>query len=260
MYRTLDVSRIIASLTQLEARIEERFPGAGLSKVCAELTRVARETSSRVSDIRRPRFGMRIGSALVLLACVGLFALIVPLLDFEKRTADNVYSVLQGVDAALNIVVLTGASALFLFAAEERAKRKRALAALHELRSLVHVIDMHQLTKDPMSAASVSQPTASSPKRTMTPFELSRYLDYCSELLSLAAKVGALYAQGLPDPVVVDAVSDLERLTSNLSAKAWQKIALVERYAQAAQPQPSLKPPRPASPAPQATPDRKPAS
>jgi len=40
----------------------------------------------------------------------------------------------------------------------------------------------------------------------MTPFELGRYLDYCSEMLSLTGKVAALYAQDLDDPVVVEAV------------------------------------------------------
>ena len=36
-------------------------------------------------------------------------------------------------------------------------------------------------------------------------FELSRYLDYCSEMLSLTAKLAALYAQNLPDPVIIEA-------------------------------------------------------
>jgi hypothetical protein len=62
----------------------------------------------------------------------------------------------------------------------------------------------------------------------MTPFELVRYLDYCSELLSLTTKVSALYAQSFPDPIVTDAVSDLERVASNLSQKIWQKITISE--------------------------------
>jgi hypothetical protein len=62
----------------------------------------------------------------------------------------------------------------------------------------------------------------------MTPFQLGRYLDYCSELLALTGKVAALYAERMPDPVVVDAVSDLERLTTGLSQKVWQKISILE--------------------------------
>jgi hypothetical protein len=55
-----------------------------------------------------------------------------------------------------------------------------------------------------------------------------RYLDYCSEMLSLTAKLAALYAEKLSDPVVVDTVGDIERLTSDLSSKIWQKITIVQ--------------------------------
>jgi hypothetical protein len=62
----------------------------------------------------------------------------------------------------------------------------------------------------------------------MTRFELVRYLSYCSEMLSLASKLAAVYAEKIDDPAVVDAVGDIERLTTNLSQKIWQKITLVE--------------------------------
>jgi hypothetical protein len=55
-----------------------------------------------------------------------------------------------------------------------------------------------------------------------------RYLDYCSEMLSLTAKCAALYAERLSDSVVVDTVGDIERLTSDLSSKIWQKITMVQ--------------------------------
>src|SRR5262249_6153933 len=104
----------------------------------------------------------------------------------------------------------------------------RSLRDLHVFRSIAHVIDMHQLTKDPSIALASEHATASSPQRTMTPFELTRYLDYCGEMLSLTSKLAAVYAQNLPDPVVVDAVYDIESLTTNLSQKIWQKITLVD--------------------------------
>ena len=99
---------------------------------------------------------------------------------------------------------------------------------MHQLRSLVHVIDMHQLTKDPSLVLGGEHDTAASPKRKMTAFELGRYLDYSSEMLSLAGKVAALYAQDLDDPVVVEAVNDIEMLATNLSRKIWQKIAILQ--------------------------------
>ena len=115
---------------------------------------------------------------------------------------------------------------MFAVTAENPLKRRLALGALHDFRSIVHVIDMHQLTKDP-SAMGGSR-TSSSPQRPLSPFEIVRYLDYCAEMLSLASKVAALYAQNLRDPVVVDAVGDIERLTTNLSQKIWQKISIIE--------------------------------
>ena len=83
---------------------------------------------------------------------------------------------------------------------------------------------MHQLTKDPSAVVSIAGNTPSSPARTLSRFELARYLDYCSEMLSLTSKVAVLYAQGFPDPTVTDAVSDIERIAAGLSQKIWQKI------------------------------------
>jgi hypothetical protein len=48
-------------------------------------------------------------------------------------------------------------------------------------------------------------------------------------MLSLSSKVAALYAQSTTDAQVIDAVNELERLTTNLSQKIWQKINIVER-------------------------------
>jgi hypothetical protein len=62
----------------------------------------------------------------------------------------------------------------------------------------------------------------------MKRFELTRYLDYCSEMLALTGKLATLYAQSLPDQVVIDAVNDIEILTANLSGKIWQKITILE--------------------------------
>jgi hypothetical protein len=139
----------------------------------------------------------------------------------------DVFAAIQGVDSGLQVLGVLGAGVFFLVTWEDRMKRRRALRALHELRSVIHVVDMHQLTKDPTFALIGGAPTASSPERALTPWELARYLDYCSEMLSLCSKVAALYAQSMPDAVVTDAVSDLERLTANLSLKIWQKITLL---------------------------------
>jgi hypothetical protein len=130
-------------------------------------------------------------------------------------------------EAGLNVVILLGAAILFLITTERRIKRGRALRAIHELRALAHVIDMHQLTKDPERALVRTKNTASSPKPDLTPGELTRYLDYCSEMLSLLGKLAALYVQRFDDPVALAAVNDVEQLTNGLSRKIWQKISIV---------------------------------
>jgi hypothetical protein len=228
MFRTLDSTKIVQSLELLRRRIDERFPGAGLAGVASELTGIAKDTSARSQMIARPAIFTRALVSVVFLAGFALLAYLGYLILSKTKASDDLFGTIQGIDAAFNIVVLTGATLFFMFSVEERGKRRRALRALHELRSIVHVIDMHQLTKDPSSAAAVTSTTPSSPKRTLTPFELTRYLDYCSEMLSLTAKVAVLYAQSFPDPVVTESVNDIERTAASLSQKIWQKIMIIE--------------------------------
>ncbi len=102
------------------------------------------------------------------------------------------------------------------------------MRALHQLRSIAHVIDMHQLTKDPEQLLSNGTDTSSSPKRTLSRFELARYLDYCSEMLSIVSKIAALHLQYLDDGLVLDAANDIQNLTSALSSKIWQKIMIID--------------------------------
>ena len=118
----------------------------------------------------------------------------------------------------------------FLITFESRLKRRRALETLHQLRSVAHIVDMHQLTKDPERIAAVRPDTASSPARALTPFDLGRYLDYCSELLAVISKLAALHVQHFNDPVTLAAVNDIECLTTGLSNKMWQKITLLDTF------------------------------
>jgi hypothetical protein len=145
-----------------------------------------------------------------------------------------VFGIFQGIDAAMNVAVLTGAALLFAVTLEDRIKRRQSLRDLDVFRSIAHVIDMHQLTKDPGTLLYRGPDTAASPKRTMTRYELTRYLDYCSEMQALTGKLAALYAQYLPDPIIIDAVNDIEELTANFSRKVWQKISILEPYDAAA--------------------------
>jgi hypothetical protein len=149
----------------------------------------------------------------------------------KVKPDDDVFKIeefIQTLEAALGSLVFLGAAIVFLVSLERRWKRERALYAIRELRALAHIVDMHQLTKDPESTLR-GRPTASSPQRTLTQFELSRYLDYCSELLSLINKIGAIYVQEFPDAVALEAVDQLSNLTNGLSRKIWQKLMILDQ-------------------------------
>ena len=233
-YRTLDDAQIRATIVRLRARIQERFPGSGLGKVADELGAVADEATANAAYLARPHWPIRIGAgalvvALLALVIAGTLSIPVP------ARVDGWAQLVQLVESAINDVVFIGIAIFFLLSVEVRLKRRRALRALHELRSVIHIVDMHQLTKDPERLRSHQADTASSPARVLSSGELGRYLDYCSELLSLASKVAALYMERLNDPVVLAAVNEIEALAAGLSNKIWQKITLLGPRADAAQ-------------------------
>jgi hypothetical protein len=145
-----------------------------------------------------------------------------------STVAGSASDAMQGTDAALNVMIFLSLSIFFLVSLETRVKRRRVLRSLHRLRSIVHIVDMHQLTKDPEHLLTPGRGTASSPARALSRFELVRYLDYCSEMLSLASKLAALHVQYVNDPVVLEAVNDIETLASSLSNKMWQKIMILD--------------------------------
>jgi hypothetical protein len=227
-YRALDDGAIIATAARLSARIDERFAGSGLSKVARELLAVAEETTARIAAIRRPRRSIRIYAGLVIALMLALIVALAATLPLsQERIA--LLPLLQVIESGINDVIFLGIAVYFLMSLETRLKRRDALRALHQLRSLAHVIDMHQLTKDPERLLSPENATASSPMRTLNRFELARYLDYCTEMLAIISKLGALYAQDLDDPQVLGAVNDIQGLTTGLSSNIWQKIVILDR-------------------------------
>ncbi len=227
-YHNLKADLLGKQIDQLRRRIEERFPDRNLGLVCDEIRRQASEAQQRADWIARPILSVRAG---VLLLVVLLVSILVYFAQSHVEVDNNQFGFGEFVtllEAGINAIVLIGAGIFFLVTAELRLKRRRTLAALHELRALAHVVDMHQLTKDPEHIIGRDRSTPSSPKVSMTLFELVRYLDYCSEMLSLIGKIAAIYVQDFDDEVAIDAVNDVESLTTGLSRKIWQKIMYVQ--------------------------------
>ena len=225
-YRTLDEAQIRATISRLRARIQERFAGSGLGNVADELGAIAEEATANVAYLARPHWPIRVGAGVLVAALLALVIAAALSIQVPARV-DGWAQLVQLVESAVNDVVFIGIAIFFLLSVEVRLKRRRALRALHELRSVVHIVDMHQLTKDPERIRSHQTDTASSPADVLSSGELGRYLDYCSELLSLASKVAALYMERLNDPVVLAAVNEIETVAGGLSNKIWQKITLL---------------------------------
>ncbi len=231
MYRRLDGERVLATISKLCLRIAERFPKSGLLGVGRELESLASRARSAAPDLEKPIWPLRAMVGFAGLLLLGAVVLLVASMR-EVRFEAGLGTLLQTIEAGINDVIFLGIAVVFLGRIERLVKRRRALAAVHELRSVAHIVDMHQLTKDPEILLAEHVRTASSPERTMNRFELARYLDYCSELLSLSGKVAALYVQYLDDPVVLSAVTEVETLATGISGKIWQKIVILDTVGQ----------------------------
>lgn len=228
-YRALEPEEIIATAELLGRRIVERFPGSGLGRVADELAAVCRESRELSAWLARPNLLLRAGVSAV--GAVLLVTGVAAVRRIHLRTeTPGVAEFLQGLEAGINNLVFLSVAVWFLGGLEKRWKRRRAQASLHTLRSLAHIVDMHQLTKDPERVTGRGrQDTESSPRSLMTPFELVRYLDYCTEMLALVSKAAALHLQHFDDAETRSTVEDIEDLTLGLSQQIWQKIMILDR-------------------------------
>lgn len=227
-YRRLDPTEVTRTAAQLAARVAERFPGSGLAGVAQELHTVCGEAETTADWLNRTHWASRSLTLLgmLLLLTVPAYALYVFGLRFRFEDLGEALEVLE---TTVNDLIFLSIAAFFLMRLEVLAKRERALGALHVLRSMAHIIDMHQLTKDPERVMGLGHDTASSPKRLMNAFELTRYLDYCSEMLALLSKVAAIYVEDFKEPEVLRSVQEIEDLSNGLSRKIWQKITILDR-------------------------------
>jgi hypothetical protein len=230
-YLHLDAFVVAATTDSLRARIVARFPDRRLGHVAGEI-RQSVDRAARAGH--RPPLRRIVWLACSVLATIIVVATVAAILIVVSDAIDLAdgrasFDWLPLLESAINDVAFAAIATFFLLTLSQRLDRHAILAELHRLRSLAHVIDMHQLTKDPERLLSQPEPTDASVPQTMSIAELGRYLDYCSELLSLVAKTSALYAQVSHDALVLDTVSEIENLTNGLSRKIWQKIALLHQ-------------------------------
>lgn len=219
---------VLATIDRLHERMTARFPTRSLP---------AGPRAARGGHRRRRHLGavaalsrqLRLASR-VLMAVVVVLAAVTSVLVTRGILAEapqHSFEWVPLIESVINNAIFVGAALFLLHALPARLGRGHLLEVLHRLRSLAHIIDMHQLTKDPERLRADFRTTPASADPDLDRAGMEQYLDYCSELLSLTGKVAALCAEQSSDDVVLTTVSTVENLTTDLSRKIWQKIALL---------------------------------
>ena len=224
-YRSVNPDLLHGTICRLEERIGRYFPQAGLREVARELVAISDVAVRTSRHIRQPIYLLRVPIWVLLVALLGLMVLEVWTVG-RWGEISSVEEFVQVLEATLGAIFFLAALVAFLLSLETRWKRARALDAIHELRAIAHVVDMHQLTKDP-TEPNLGEARMLPDDRPLTPEEFVRYLDFCGEMLSLVSKIGVLYVQHFPDDVAVGALDEVESLTNGLSRRMWQKITFL---------------------------------
>ncbi|WP_432798379.1 hypothetical protein [Poriferisphaera sp. WC338] len=230
----LDHSCIVRTIRQIQKRIDTSLPGRNISGVAHELQQLATQAAGDARKISRPNITLRLVNILLVVSLLSLIGYVSTNLNFSASAPG--WEVLEGSEAAISSIVYVGIAIIFFVTLESRIKRQRILKKLHQLRVLAHIIDMHQLAKDPEHFLYHQFELDTRDPNNLTPYMLGRYLDYCSELLSMIGKIAVLHAQYSQDTVVLDAVNEIETLTTGLSRKIWQKIMILDQIVSKQQP------------------------
>jgi hypothetical protein len=221
---SLEHDRLVKLLEEQMAHVEKRFGDRGLYEVSQKVHDSFERAPQITQEILKPNYWIRFAVLLMGLLMVATIAMAFSQLQF--RLADG-WSVLEGIEAGISTLVYSGVAIIFLVSLEIRQRRQQTLKALQEVRALAHVLDMHQMNKDPEQLVFAAELSDESPENIMTPFLLERYLDYTADLLSLLGKLAAWYAQQVNDPEVLIAINEIEQLTGDMARKIWQKISII---------------------------------
>jgi hypothetical protein len=251
----LEAAAVRETVEELHERIGARFPERGLRGVAADLLVLIDQVQASAAETQGKVRALRVASRVVMLGILAatLAAVVIATADAVNLKELDSFKLLPLIETVINDVVFAGIAVFFLYSFPERLRRGQLLNLLFQLRSTAHIIDMHQLSKDPEQLRASYVPSRVSKPLEMTRDEMERYLDYCAEMLSLVGKTAALCAEESRDSVVLETVSRIETLTVGLSRKIWQKISALPASDEAVPPPassakpveyPELRPPR----------------
>jgi len=103
----LDPKAITVTLERLSARIDQRFPNAGLARVCRDLVFTSHDTARRVRNLARPYLGLQTLIALILVTLVCALTYVLGFLDWRHLSFHpDLVNLSEGLDSTFNLVVL----------------------------------------------------------------------------------------------------------------------------------------------------------
>jgi hypothetical protein len=122
---------------------------------------------------------------------------------------------IQIIESASNLVLVTGAAILSLLSLDKKLRRRKLRSRTALIRSIINTIALLQLEKDPSRLSrDKSQNTAHSPQLNFTALELDCYFEYSIEALEICSAILSTYAKVLDDAVLLEEISDLQELAS----------------------------------------------
>lgn len=216
---------------RLVTRIGERFGDCEVLHLAAQVDRIVSRSHTRLRGSRWLGFMIRLVIWPTVIAALVALGYGIYLFNPKIQTSSGL-ELVQGIESLIQVLLVLAATTWFFLTLNTRLVRGRLLRAVQELRSLAHAIDLDQLDKDPdRLKRQGDDDTPTSPKLgdINTPFLLSRYLDYCGEMLSLIGKVAAIYAEKIDDPIVLSELGDVERLTNDYRLNVGMKMASVSQ-------------------------------
>src|SRR5215470_3117278 len=101
---------VVETIERLVARIFERFGDCGLYRVCAQLHVIAKKDTRRAVGIGRSYIWLRVLVFVTIAAGIAILGWMLSLIDFTSAAADSLSSTAQGIEAAANLTILTGAA------------------------------------------------------------------------------------------------------------------------------------------------------
>ena len=186
------------------------------------MRKLTEEAAACARAIRRPNLLLRSAVILFIVSIIGTLGYLGYVA--YHTPADKLHNVfMQSMNVSSGIGVYVVGILILLVTAEVRLKRRKALQAIGELRTMAHIIDMDQLSKD-QEIERFRQDFS----RLKDKFR--EYLHACTSLLSLLSKIGQLYVENFPDAVAISAVNQFEEVCNGLNTKIWEKIIAVSEY------------------------------